>query len=155
MSPNEVPFIEKSARTTRLWLDELAQDLGRPDDQQYALRVLRGFLHTLRDRLPVAEIAHFGAQLPELLRGVYYEQWRPAKVPQRYHDLDTFLTRLADAAMLAGETESAFAAEAAARVISRHVAQDELTKVGAALPRGIADLLRDAPVPHDPTAHRR
>jgi uncharacterized protein (DUF2267 family) len=130
---------------TRLWLDDLAQELGRPDDQRYALHVLRGFLHTLRDRLPVEETAHFGAQLPETLRGVYYEEWRPSTQPQGYHDMDTFLTRLASAAQLAGETEAAFAAEAAARVVSRHVTPDELTKVGAALPHPIAELLKATP----------
>jgi uncharacterized protein (DUF2267 family) len=130
---------------TRLWLDELAEELGRPDDKRCALHVLRGFLHTLRDRLPVEETAHFGAQLPETLRGIYYEGWRPSTQPQRYHDVNTFLARLAVTAQLAGETEAAFAAEAAARVVSRHVTPDELTKVGAALPHPIADLLKVAP----------
>lgn len=115
--------------------------MGRPDDQRYALRVLRGFLHTLRDRLPVPETAHLGAQLPEFLRGVFYEEWRPSTAPQRYHDLDTFLVRVAAAGQLAGETEAAYAAEAAARVLGRHVDSGELTKVGAVLPREIAELL--------------
>lgn len=142
MSASEVPLIEHSARMTRLWLEELAEELGRPHDQRYALRVLRGFLHTLRDRLPIQETAHFGAQLPETLRGIYYEQWRPSTQPHRYHDLEGFLSRLADAAQLAGDTEAALAAEATARVITRHVTPDELTKVGAALPREIANLMR-------------
>lgn len=142
MSTSDIALIEQSARVTRLWLEELAEELGRPHDQRYALHVLRGFLHTLRDRLPVPETAHLGSQLPETLRGIYYEEWRPVEAPERYHDLDTFLARLAAAALLAGETEAAFAAEAAARVVSRHVSPNELTKVGAVLPRDIADLLR-------------
>ena len=142
MPASHAPLIEQSARQLQDWLDELAEELGRPHDQRYALHALRGFLHTLRDRLPVQETAHLGAQLPETLRGIYYEGWRPSEVPARYHDLDTFLGRLAEAALLAGETEASFAAEAAARVVTRHVAPNELTKVGAALPREIADLLK-------------
>src|SRR5512144_404204 len=102
----DVVMVERSAESMRLWLNDLAAELGRPGDQQYAYRVLRGFLHTLRDRLPVNETAQLAAQLPELLRGVYYEGWRPSATPQGYHDLDEFLTRVATQAMLAGETQA-------------------------------------------------
>lgn len=141
MSTTEVPLIDESSQKTRRWLEELAEELGRPGDQRYALRVLRGFLHTLRDRLPVPETAHLSAQLPEFLRGVFYEGWRPATLPQRYHDLDTFLEKVADDGQLAGETEAAYAAEAAARVLRRHVGAGELNKVRAVLPHEIVVLL--------------
>lgn len=141
VSTTDVALIEESAKKTRLWLDELAQELGRPGDHRYAMRALRGFLHTLRDRLPVPETAHLGAQLPELLRGVFYEGWRPTGQPQRYHDLDTFLEKVAAAGRLAGETEAAYATEAAARVLSRHVGAGELDKVRAVLPRPLAGVL--------------
>ncbi len=36
---------------------------------------------TRRDRLPVDLTAHFGAQLPMLVSGLYYEGWDPSKVP--------------------------------------------------------------------------
>lgn len=144
MSTTEVPLIDESSQKTRRWLEELAEELGRPGDQRYALRVLRGFLHTLRDRLPVPETAHLSAQLPEFLRGVFYEGWRPATLPQRYHDLDTFLEKVADDGQLAGETEAAYAAEAAARVLRRHVGAGELNKVRAVLPHEIVVLLGGA-----------
>lgn len=144
MATTDVTLIEESAQKTRRWLDELAEELGRPGDQKYSLRVLRGFLHTLRDRLPVPEAAHLGAQLPELLRGVYYEGWRPTTMPRRYHDLDTFLTSVADEALLAGETEAAYAAEAAVRVLLQHVGQGELDKVRAVMPHEILALLNGA-----------
>ena len=141
MSTTDVTLFEESAQKTRLWLEELAEELGRPGDQRYAMGVLRGFLHTLRDRLPVPETAHLAAQLPELLRGVFYEGWRPTTLPHRYHDLDTFLVRVADQGQLAGETEAAYAAEAAARVMRRHVGAGEMNKVRAVLPHDIVVLL--------------
>lgn len=141
VSTTDVNLIEESARKTRVWLDELAEELGRPGDHRYAMRALRGFLHTLRDRLPVPETAHLGAQLPELLRGVFYEGWRPTAQPQRYHDLDTFLVRVAAAGQLAGETEAAYATEAAARVLRRHVGAGELGKVRAVLPHQLVGVV--------------
>ena len=141
MSATQVPLIEQSAQKTRMWIGDLAGELGRPQDLDYAFRVLRSFLHTWRDRLPVEEAAHLAAQLPEFLRGVYYEGWRPARTPLGYHDLETFLDVLARDGRLAGETEAAYAAEAAARVARRHLGAGELDKIEAVLPAGIAHVL--------------
>lgn len=141
MSTSDVTLIEESAQKTHKLLNELAEELGRAGDERYAMRVLRGFLHTLRDRLPVEETAHFAAQLPELVRGIYYEEWRPATVPHTYHDADTFLTRVAAAARLAGETEAAYAVEAASRVLRNHLGEGQLSHVATALPARIAALL--------------
>ena len=51
---------------------------------------LRAVLHALRDRLPVAEAAHLGAQLPMLVRGFYYDCWKPAGAPVRINTTQEF-----------------------------------------------------------------
>lgn len=142
MADTDLPVVELSIEKTRLWTRELAEILGRPDDPHYAFRVLRSFFHTLRDRLPLEEAVHLAAQLPELLRGVWYEGWRPDTTPLAYHDRDTFLSLLADEARLAGETEAAFAVEAVVRVMRSHLSPGELDKVAKALPQEVAHLLR-------------
>jgi uncharacterized protein (DUF2267 family) len=50
-------------------------------NQSYS--ALRAVLHALRDRLTVAETAHLSAQLPMLIRGIYFKGWDPTKVPVR------------------------------------------------------------------------
>lgn len=142
------PLFESSVQKTRAWVNDLARELGRPEDPQYAYRVLRSFLHVLRDRLPVEETAQLASQLPELLRGVFYEGWRPADTPQGYHDLSTFLDRIAIEGRLAGETEAAYAAEAAVRTLALHVGVHEVAKVRLVLPRDIADFLAPNPEAH-------
>lgn len=82
MSAIRVEAIDHAERTASLWVTGVAIELGT-DDRQFAYRVLRAWLHVLRDRLTVEATAHFGAQLPELLRGVYYDGWDPSRVPQR------------------------------------------------------------------------
>jgi uncharacterized protein (DUF2267 family) len=142
MARNGLASLEHSVLTTRSWVHELARDLGDSDDERQALRVLRVFLHAIRDRLPVNEAAHLAAQLPELLRGIYYEGWRPGETPHRYHDLDTFLDRMARDGMLTGNTQAVSAAEAAGRVLRRHISKGEIDKVCAVLPPPVAALLR-------------
>jgi uncharacterized protein (DUF2267 family) len=68
-------------KTNRV-LNEIEHAYGWPKarrNQSYA--ALRAVLHALRDRLPVEESAQLAAQLPMLLRGLYYDGWNPSRVP--------------------------------------------------------------------------
>jgi uncharacterized protein (DUF2267 family) len=50
-------------------------------EKRDAYKGLRAVLQTVRVRLPLDLAVHFGAQLPMLVRGLYYEGWEPSKVP--------------------------------------------------------------------------
>jgi len=68
--------------SAHIWLGTVAEELGT-EDRRRAQRILRTWLHLVRDQLPVNGAAHFGAQLPEFLRGVYYEDWTPGHAPEK------------------------------------------------------------------------
>lgn len=140
MTRSDVSIIERSAQTTNAWLDELVDELG-VEDRRYAYRVLRAFLHTLRDRLTVDEAAQVAAQLPALIRGIYYEGWDPSSTPAPYHDVAEFLRRVEAEAGGVGDTEASFAVTAAARVLRRHVSAGEIEDVLAVLPAELRGLL--------------
>jgi uncharacterized protein (DUF2267 family) len=134
---------DRSTQKTNLWLKALERRLGS-DDRQYAYRVLRGYFHVLRDRLTVDEASHLAAQLPHLLRGVFYEGWDPSRTPETYRDRDTFLRRLANAAQLAGPTEASVAAEAVTDVLGEHISAGQLEDVLHVLPTGVRQVLQPA-----------
>ena len=61
---------------TEAWIDDVMRRLGWHDRERVYL-VLLATLHALRDCLPRDEAIYIGAQLPPLLRGLYYEGWHP------------------------------------------------------------------------------
>jgi uncharacterized protein (DUF2267 family) len=136
----EPNIIERSAEKAHLWINDLAGELGT-DDHQAAYRVLRAYLHALRDRLPVDEAAQLGAQLPELVRGIYYEGWDPSRTPVRYDGFSDFLSRVSSEALLGGETDASFAVGAAATVLRRHVSSGEIEDIMAILPQDLRPIL--------------
>jgi len=142
MTVTRVDIIDRSVEKAHIWINDLAEDLGT-DNKHYAYRVLRAFLHALRDHLSVDEAAALGAQLPIFVRGVFYEGWNPSRTPVHARDLDGFLRRIAVEARLAGETEASFAAAAANRVLDRHISAGEAQSVLNALPPHLRELLRE------------
>jgi hypothetical protein len=67
----------------RVWVGELAESLGV--DKPTAYRALRVTLYAIRDRLTVNTAVHLSAQLPLVVRGLYFEGWDPAACPAKMH----------------------------------------------------------------------
>lgn len=137
---SEPKIIETSMHKAREWLAEMATELGT-DDRHYAYRALRAYLHAVRDRISVEEAAQLGAQLPLLIRGVYYDGWVPARTPASYHTVDEFLTRVAEEGQLAGETEASMVCRAGSSVLRSHVSEGEIADVVAVMPESLRPLL--------------
>jgi len=140
MTITHLDIIDRSVEKAHVWINDVAEELGT-EDAQHAYRVLRAFLHALRDHLPVDEVAALSAQLPIFVRGVFYEGWDPSGTPEHTRGLDSFLGRIAREGNLAGETEASLAATAVTRVLGRHVSAGEAESVLQALPHHIRELL--------------
>lgn len=136
----EPSIIERSVEKAHIWLDEVAGQLGS-DDRWQAYRVLRAYLHAVRDRLTVDEAAQLAAQLPDLIRGIYYEGWKPSATPVKYRGFAEFLDRVAADAGLGGETAASYAVSAAADVLRRHVSAGEIDDIRAQLPEDLHPIL--------------
>lgn len=146
MSHDTDPFASAQHRAHE-WLAAIADALGT-DDRQYTYRVTRAWLHALRDRLTVEDAAHFGAQLPEVWRGLYYEGWVPHRVPLRFR-AEECLDRVAAEAMVrrvdAGEAIAGVSAGMRA-MLSRGMLEHTIDH----LPRDVRDLF--AATPRTPAA---
>jgi uncharacterized protein (DUF2267 family) len=96
MSATGLEVFDSTLQQTNEWLADISAELGW-GDRQLAYEALRGTLHAIRDHLTVEEAAHLAAQLPMLVRGLYYEGWDPARVPVRERSQEAFLRRVAEA----------------------------------------------------------
>jgi uncharacterized protein (DUF2267 family) len=139
MPTTHVDAIERTVQKTSEWLHELAGELAT--DESTAWRVLRAYLQVLRDRLTVDEAAQLAAQLPNLLRGVFYEGFDPGHQPEKIRDRDVFLARLAERAQLPDADAAAAAATTVTQVLRRHISAGEIDDVMAQLPEEIRELL--------------
>jgi uncharacterized protein (DUF2267 family) len=92
MSETDV-FASTIEKTNRI-LKEIEEAYGWPRERrQQSYHALKAVLHALRDRLTVEEASDLAAQLPTLVRGLYYEGWKPAKVPVKMNG-EEFLGRI-------------------------------------------------------------
>jgi uncharacterized protein (DUF2267 family) len=132
MSATGLNVFDKTLQTTNIWLKEIMETLG--PDRQRAYRALSAVLHALRDLLTVDEVAHLGAQLPLLVRGLYYDQWHPAGKPVRMRHIEDFLAAVAAALDDIGPINAEDAVRAVFAVLDEHVAPGEIEDIKGMLP---------------------
>jgi uncharacterized protein (DUF2267 family) len=83
----------KAVPEAKAWLTDLKQRL-KWHDQEKVYLALMATLHALRDSLPQNEAIYLGAQLPVLLRGLYYEGWHPSARIPRAKSRSAFVERI-------------------------------------------------------------
>jgi uncharacterized protein (DUF2267 family) len=141
MSRTGLDVFDKTLQTTHIWLDDLMREIG--PDRQVAWHVLGAVLRALRDRLPLELAAHLGSQLPILVRGTYYDQWRPSDQPQRLRTVEEFLERIAAELANTRPVNVRDATRAALAVICAHIDAGQAVKVRDALPKELRTLWPD------------
>jgi len=131
--------IERTVQKTFEWLKEIERELGT-DNRYRAYHALRSVLHHLRDRLTVDESAHLAAELPMLIRGIYYEGWDPSKVPMKIRHKEEFLDLIARDFPQEPDVDAEKIARAVFDVLRRHVSEGEAAEVLRSLPKHIREI---------------
>lgn len=103
---------DTTVQESNLWLKDLMGYLGT-DDRREAYKVLKATLHAVRDRIGPENAVHLGAQLPMLLRGLYYEGWRMDRTQSKERHKQDFLEHVNREA----KSKLAFDTEAAVRAV--------------------------------------
>ncbi|HJS40525.1 MAG TPA: DUF2267 domain-containing protein [Sphingomicrobium sp.] len=135
MSATGLEVFDKTLQTTNIWLGEIMDQLG--PDRQVAWKILSTVLHKLRDRLPIGLAANLGSQLPLLIRGVYYDQFEPAKLPSDCASHEQFAAEVAEWLSDTRPVDPDAAIRAVFGILSRHLSGGLAGHVHDALPKGL------------------
>ncbi len=130
--------LNASVRATEDWVDDLMCRLGWHDRERGYLALLAA-LHALRDCLPRDEAVYVGAQLPPLLRGLYYEGWHPGG-RRRAENRSAFLDRIHDGVHRDPAVDTEEVARAVFALLAVHMPAAELEDAKAATPKTLHNL---------------
>jgi uncharacterized protein (DUF2267 family) len=134
-----LPIFDKTVQETNLWLKAVMEKLGT-EDRHRAYVTLKAVLHALRDRLTPTEASHVGAQLPILLRGVFYEGWHLAGTPTKERHREEFLDRVRAEFPPGAAWDAERATRAVFEVIWEKIDVGEIADIIAALPKELGEL---------------
>ena len=133
---------DTTVQQTNLWLKDLMTRIPA-SDKHFAYQLLRATLHAFRDRIGPENAVHFGAQLPMLIRGFYYEGWQLDKSTQKTRHLDEFLSAINDAAGRDLGPDVNAKVKAVFAVIAGRIDGHEIEKLRKVLPAELQPLLME------------
>jgi uncharacterized protein (DUF2267 family) len=81
-----------------------------------------------------------GAELPLLVRGLYYDQWQPSKQPSDLHSQEQFLDHVAKGLTSIRPVDVKEATRAVFQVLEHHIEPHQVENVRLALPEDIRKL---------------
>jgi uncharacterized protein (DUF2267 family) len=139
MSTTSLDVFDRTLQKTNMWLNQIMDIMGW-DDRHAAYTAMRATLHALRDRLTVQEAAQLAAQLPMLIRGIYFEGWNPAHTPVPERHLDQFLARIEREFHSGYQVDPEKVARAVFRVLAARVTEGEISDVEQVLPAEVRAL---------------
>jgi uncharacterized protein (DUF2267 family) len=133
--------LSHAVQQTQEWLKEL-RDNGDLADEAEAYSTLRAVLHQLRDRLTAEEAVDLAQQLPLIVRGVYFEGWRPSRTPERVRSKREFIEGVA-AKIRPHPVDAERATRDVLSLIAHHCDPGEVGDVIAQLPAELKELWPD------------
>lgn len=137
-------LFDRSLHKTNTWLKEV-MDLMNWNNRERALSAMRATLHALRDILPLQENIHLSAQMPILIRGLYFENWHYHPEPLRLNTIGEFYELVREKL---GRGLAQFSTEEIRRfsrvslfVLTKHISAGEIYDIKGLLRRHLRDLI--------------
>lgn len=139
MTQTGITTIDHAPQVFAEWLNELCDDLDWTEKRR-AYLLLHTTLHTIRDFLTVDEAADLAAQLPVLVRGIFYDSWVPARTPVSPRNKKDFLARIEARFIKEPLDDTERAVGAVFDTLRRHVSAGEIDQVRHAMRKPLQEL---------------
>lgn len=139
MSAKGLEVIDHTVQTTHAWINELKERLDWVGHRD-ALHLMRVTLTGVRDHLSHEEAADFAAQLPLLIRGMFYEGWKPASTPFKDRSQQAFIDRIEDQVAGGVDYRGVEDISTVFKLLNARISAGEVRDIRGSLPSGIRDL---------------
>ncbi len=140
----QTDIFSKNTQKVHEWLKDINQNADW-DDQNKSMAVLRATLHELRDNLLIDHIAHLSAQLPLIIRGMFFENWQPNDCPVKDRKAQIFLDAVEDQLYPYTDINIEKGVKAVLKTLSKHLSPGETAKIKNALSKEIQQLWDNNP----------
>jgi uncharacterized protein (DUF2267 family) len=74
---------DKHYHEVNTYVNQLAEELGHPEERRRSLIIWRAVMHSIRDRIHLSESFDLISQLPLILKGIYVDQWEYSSSPPK------------------------------------------------------------------------
>ncbi len=133
----EIPDLQASVAETEAWIDDFIRRMEWHDFSR-AFAAFIGALHAIRDAIPRDEAVAIAGPMPALLRGLYFEGWRPSvRIPVSRR---SFLERIHDAVHRDPGIDSEEVARAVLELLAARLPRAELEEARASTPSALRSL---------------
>jgi uncharacterized protein (DUF2267 family) len=144
MSSARIHVFDSHVDAANRWIKQMIEALDLSSDEQpRALHALRAGLHAIRDRLPANEVLDLSAQLPILIRGLFFEGWTLSNDPTRIRDREAMIARVARELAPDTRFDPIETLRAVMQLLVEHVSHGEIEHMLATFPKPIATMWRD------------
>ncbi|UWQ14241.1 DUF2267 domain-containing protein [Aliiroseovarius sp. M344] len=139
MSAQGLEVIDRTVHLTHEWINELTERLDWTSAHD-ALRLMRATLTAVRDHISHEEAAQLSAQMPLLIRGMFFEGWQPAQTPMRDRNVDHFISRIETTFGASTEYRGPEDITTVFKLLNARISDGEVKDVRGALPEAIRSL---------------
>jgi uncharacterized protein (DUF2267 family) len=137
------PILENNIHQTMDWIYAVEEACHWDDDnQRKAFIALRAVLHQLRDLLALEAAAALSSQLPLLIRGVFFENWKPESHSSKSLEKDAFLKMVGKALYPYRDMDVEKTINGVFKVLSRKLPPGVFDNIIQAIPKDIQDIYK-------------
>lgn len=136
-----IPILENNIHQAMDWIYAIEEACNWEEyNQKKAFAALRAVLHELRDLLPLEYAAQLSAQLPLLIRGIFFENWHPRFIPNQEIRKEDFLCAVSETLYPYQEIDVEETARGVLQVLGERLPAGVLEHIIMQAPRVIQEL---------------
>lgn len=97
---------ESFAQDAHKYINELAEELGHPEEKNRVLIIWRSVMHTVRDRIHLGESFQIIDPIPMIFKGIFVQNWKYSEKPHlNYETIEEMKNQVKDLQALHGERD--------------------------------------------------